>query len=102
MRLGVDLQSVSRFARIARHPRYRSLVFTKAELAGATRLGEARHVEWLAGRFCAKEAVAKVLGRGFWQGLLWRDIEVVSDEWGAPMVTLSGGAHRIADSLGIA
>jgi holo-[acyl-carrier protein] synthase len=101
MRLGVDLQSVSRFARIARHERYRTLVFTGAELAGADRLGERRHVEWLAGRFCAKEAAAKVLGRGFWQGLLWRDIEVVSDEWGAPVVTLSGGARRIADSVGI-
>jgi holo-[acyl-carrier protein] synthase len=78
-------------------------VFTEAELAGSQGLGEARHTEWLAGRFCAKEAAAKVLGRGFWQqGLRWRDIEVVSDEWGAPVVTLSGGARRIADSAGIA
>jgi holo-[acyl-carrier protein] synthase len=101
MRIGVDLQSVSRFARIARHPRYRRLVFTEAELADVPDLGAARLVEKLAGRFCGKEAVAKVLGRGFGQGLRWRDIEVTSDRWGAPVVTLSGGARQVADAAGV-
>jgi holo-[acyl-carrier protein] synthase len=102
MRIGIDLQSVSRFARIAQHPRYRRLVFTEAELADVPGLGAARLTEKLAGRFCGKEAVAKVLGRGFGQGLRWRDIEVTSDRWGAPVVTLSGGARDIADAAGVA
>jgi holo-[acyl-carrier protein] synthase len=96
MRLGIDLVDVARFARIARHPYGRRLVFTAAELAYADALGEARRTEHLAGRFCAKEATAKALGRGLGQGLVWRDIEVVHDAWGAPGVVLRGGARTVA------
>ncbi|HEY0495436.1 MAG TPA: holo-ACP synthase [Kutzneria sp.] len=101
MKIAVDLLSVSRFSRVAEHRRYRGLVFTEAELAQAGEPGTARHAERLAGRFCVKEAVCKLLGRGFGQGLRWRDIEVIADEWGAPAVTLHGGAERLADAAGL-
>jgi holo-[acyl-carrier protein] synthase len=101
MRIGVDLMSVSRFTRVAEHHRYRALVFTERELDEAGQLGSARYVERLAGRFCVKEATCKLLGRGFGQGLRWPDIEVCSDDWGAPAVALSGGARRLADEAGI-
>ncbi|HTI22026.1 holo-ACP synthase [Kutzneria chonburiensis] len=101
MKIAVDLLSVSRFSRVAEHRRYRGLVFTEAELAQAGEPGTARHAERLAGRFCVKEAVCKLLGRGFGQGLRWRDIEVIADEWGAPAVTLHGGAERLADAVGL-
>ena len=100
MRLGIDLvddAASARIARIAAHPLGRRLVFTAAELAGAAALGERRRGEYLAGRFCAKEAVAKALGRGLGQGLVWRDIEVVGDAHGAPVVTLHNGAAAIAE-----
>ncbi len=45
--------------------------------------------------------MCKLLGRGFGQGLRWRDIEVIADEWGAPAVTLHGGAERLADAVGL-
>lgn len=101
MRLGVDLLSVSRFTPIAEHRRYRTLVFTEAELAQAGQPGTPRHAERLAGRFCVKEATCKLLGRGFGQGVRWRDIEVTADSWGAPRVTLYGGARQLADRAGL-
>jgi holo-[acyl-carrier protein] synthase len=64
-------------------------------------MAQARRAERLAGRFCAKEAVAKALGRGFGQGLSWRDIEVTADDWGAPTVALHRGARRVADEAGV-
>ena len=97
----MDLMSVSRFARVAEHHRYRGLVFTERELSQAGQIGSERYLERLAGRFCVKEATCKLLGRGFGQGLRWRDIEVTTDEWGAPGVTLSGGALRLADQAGL-
>lgn len=101
MKIAVDLLSVSRFSKVAEHHRYRRLVFTEAELAQAGEPGTARHAERLAGRFCVKEATCKLLGRGFGQGLRWRDIEVVADEWGAPGVTLRGGALELAERAGL-
>ena len=101
MRIGVDLMGVTRFARIAAHERYRALLFTPAELAQAEGLAPQPYAQRLAGRFSAKEAVCKVLGRGFCQGLVWRDIEVTADHWGAPHVTLTGGARQVAERLGV-
>lgn len=101
LRVGVDLMSVSRFARVAEHHRYRGLVFTERELSQAGQFGSERYLERLAGRFCVKEATCKLLGRGFGQGLRWQDIEVGTDAWGAPAVTLSGGAQWLADEAGV-
>lgn len=100
MRLGVDLQSVSRFRGIARH-RIRRILFTERELAEVESLAADRLVERLAGRFSAKEATCKVLGRGFGQGVRWRDIEILTDRFGAPEVRLSGGALARAHEAGL-
>ncbi|HET6709433.1 holo-ACP synthase [Amycolatopsis sp.] len=101
MRIGVDLMSIPRFAEVAAHHRYRTLVFTPVELEQAARMGAERSLERLAGRFSVKEATCKMLGRGFGQGLRWRDIEVTNDDWGAPLVTLGGGAAEIAAEAGL-
>jgi len=101
MRIGVDLTEIARISRIAAHPAGRRLAFTEAELGHADTLGDKRRTEFLAGRFCAKEAVAKALGHGLGQGLVWRDIEVLSGPLGAPEVRLGGGADAIAARAGI-
>jgi len=48
-------------------------------------------VQFLAGRFAAKEAVAKALGRS----LAWREVEILRDS-GAPHPILHGRAKAIA------
>jgi holo-[acyl-carrier protein] synthase len=102
MRIGVDLLEIERFARVAAHPGGRRIVFSERELAHAETLGAQRRTEYLAGRFCAKEAAAKALGRGLGQGLTWREIEVLADAHGAPTVRLSGGAKAVAEQAGVA
>jgi holo-[acyl-carrier protein] synthase len=42
-----------------------------------------------AGRFAAKEAVAKALGTGITAKIGWRDIAITNDKKGTPVVTLS-------------
>ena len=56
---------------------------------------------FLAGRFAAKEAVMKVLGTGWARGVTFRDIEILKDSEGAPIVDLSGVAATRARALGI-
>ncbi len=42
-----------------------------------------------AGRFAAKEAIVKAFGTGFGAQIQWRDVEVINDEAGKPIVFLA-------------
>ena len=53
----------------------------------------------LAARFAGKEAVSKALGTGI-VGLIWREIEILQDRRGKPLIFLHGAAHERADALG--
>ncbi len=54
----------------------------------------------LAARFAGKEATSKALGTGI-VGLIWREIEILPDRRGKPLVFLHGGARRRAEQLGL-
>jgi holo-[acyl-carrier protein] synthase len=97
LRTGVDLIEISRIQEvIARHgKRYLERIYTPAELK---QLGQ--DSESLAGRFAAKEAVAKALGCGIGD-VSWQEIEVLGDEQNAPGLTLYGAAAQKAKELGL-
>jgi holo-[acyl-carrier protein] synthase len=94
---GVDLIELDRMEKVVqRHgARYLERVYTAAEL-------EQSHgnAQYLAGRFAAKEAVAKALGTGIGE-VGWQEIEVLGDEKNAPVLNLSGAAQRRAETLGL-
>jgi holo-[acyl-carrier protein] synthase len=97
---GVDLIEIARVERaLSRHgDRFLERVFTPVELLYARQ----RTAE-LAARFAAKEAVSKALGVGMRMiardGIRWRDVEVVNDGRGKPVVRLSGRAAERAEEL---
>lgn len=94
---GVDLIEISRIEEvIARHGRhYLERIYTTAELEQC-----GKRAESLAGRFAAKEAVAKALGSGIGE-VTWKEIEILGDEQNAPMLTLHGSAEQKAKKLGL-
>jgi holo-[acyl-carrier protein] synthase len=59
-------------------------------------------MQHFAGRWAAKEAILKALGTGWAKGVHWKDIEIVNDEGGKPIVHLHAGASAIAQQCGIA
>jgi len=58
------------------------------------------HAPSLASRFAAKEAVIKALG-GLSRGFSWREIEILSDPRGKPLINLYGSVLDKARSLGV-
>jgi holo-[acyl-carrier protein] synthase len=54
----------------------------------------------LAARFAAKEAVSKALGTGV-RGLVWREIEILPDRLGKPLIFLHGNAKERAAQIGL-
>lgn len=57
---------------------------------------------FLAKRFAAKEAASKALGTGIAAGVTFQDFEVTNDEFGKPLLILSGQAQYIAQQQQVA
>ncbi len=95
--VGIDLIEIERVAKVlGKHPeRFIQRVYTPAEAAFCR-----GRVPELAARFAAKEAVMKALGTGA-RSVAWRDIEVLPDRRGKPLLYLYGGARRRADAIGL-
>lgn len=58
-------------------------------------------VRFLAMRFAAKEATSKALGTGFAHGIWLRDIGIVSNNWGRPLIIYSERGRRVCERLGV-
>lgn len=58
-------------------------------------------IRFLAMRFAAKEAVVKAMGTGFAHGVWVRDVGIVNNEWGRPLVIWSERGKGVCERLGI-
>lgn len=67
--------------------RFLNRIFTEKEIAYCkAHVMRARH---FAGRFAAKESIAKALGCGIGKILSWKDLEILNNAEGKPIVTLA-------------
>lgn len=84
---GIDIVEVNRLRKaLERRPRLLERLFSRAEMAYCS--SSRMKFDRLAGRFAAKEAVAKAVGRP----LSWLDVEILNDENGKPNATFGGKA----------
>ncbi|MBW3605163.1 MAG: holo-ACP synthase [Actinobacteria bacterium] len=99
--IGVDAVEIDRMRRaLERTPTLADRVFTVTELAQCRSRGDRLRPARLAGRFAAKEAVAKAFGTGV-VGFSFRDVAVVNDDGGAPVIVLANAARAVAERCGI-
>lgn len=73
-------------------------VFSGSELKIYDNLKKLR---FLTGRFAAKEAVLKCLGTGMYDGIFLKNIEILQNENGKPIVKLKGEVKKISSKQGI-
>lgn len=92
--IGVDLAEIDRISdMIERYgERFTGRVFTVREIAYCRRKVTA--AASFAARFAAKEAVFKATGFGLNLGMHWREVEVVNNSHGRPILELHGEAAR--------
>jgi holo-[acyl-carrier protein] synthase len=95
---GIDLTEIYRIKKNLENERFLQKIYTEGE----RKYLEVRkfNPQTAAGMFAAKEAVAKSLGTGF-SNFGPRDIEIVKDELGKPIVKLYGNALKRAEKLEI-
>lgn len=95
--IGIDIIEVERIESAIRQwdKRFLNRIYTEAEL----KICQGR-IPALAVHFAGKEAVMKVLGTGT-KGVGWREIEILADAWGKPLVQLYGKARERAKKLNL-
>lgn len=99
---GVDLVDVQRIEHMleSHGERFTDRVFTAGERSYADAGGQQR-AERYAARFACKEAVFKVLGTGWGQGVSWSEVDVSRNADGKPGIEVTGIAAQKAELLGI-
>ncbi|WP_075618273.1 holo-ACP synthase [Paenisporosarcina indica] len=90
--IGTDLVEIQRISKAynRRSIGFVKRILTVKEFKEFHRLdSEKRKMEWLSGRFAAKEALAKAVGTGIGKQVNLKDIEISCDSLGKPDLVLS-------------
>ena len=86
--IGIDIVELERVKKVCeRQERFSERILVESELQVYKTLSMKRKIEYLAGRFAAKEAYAKANGTGFGKELSFTDIEISVDRKGKPYIT---------------
>ncbi len=95
--VGVDIIEIGRIRRVLEDfgERFLRRVYTEREQERY-----AGRVSELAARFAAKDATSKALGTGI-RGIRWREMEILPNRRGKPVLVLHGRAAARAAQLGL-
>ncbi len=92
--IGADIVEIRRIEEAIKSERFLQRVFTRSERDYA--LSKGNKAQTLAGVFAAKEAVAKLSGKGL-RGYIFTDIEIAHTVSGAPYVIMSDKVRGLFD-----
>ncbi|AFC69830.1 holo-ACP synthase [Rickettsia amblyommatis] len=89
--VGTDIVQIPRIEKILHlYPElFAKKILTSKELKQFASLGKINHAAFLAKRFAAKEAVSKAFGVGIGQGINFKDITILNNDLGKPIVEVS-------------
>lgn len=94
--IGLDIVEIERIQKISSSQlKFAERILTEYEQAIYSNLSGGRQLEYLAGRFAAKEAFSKALGTGIGKEVSFHDIEIKNDNRGKPIISkpFSQGIH---------
>lgn len=97
--IGIDIIELSRVEEILnKQMKFVDRILTPKEKELFEKLNARRKIEFLAGRFAAKEAYSKANGTGIGSELSFLDIEIVPDERGKPFFSKPPGKAHLSIS----
>ncbi|MFJ7827178.1 holo-ACP synthase [Psychrobacillus sp. NPDC096623] len=89
--IGLDITEIERIKSISfRTSKFKERILTEKERFQLNELSESRQIEYLAGRFAAKEAFSKALGTGIGKDCSFQDIEILKESSGKPTIYFKG------------
>ena len=93
--IGIDIVEIKRLSRVSKRwgAGFLNKVYTKRELAYAN--SKRFPYQHLAARFAAKEAIFKALGEVETDFVGWKNVEILNDAYGKPVVHWHGVAEKV-------
>jgi len=89
--IGLDITEIERIKSIsAKTRKFEERVLSDTERIQLSKLSETRQLEYLAGRFAAKEAFSKARGTGIGKDCSFQDIEILKGPSGKPVLYFKG------------
>lgn len=89
--IGLDITELNRIKSIkSKTKKFEERVLTIREIIQMNELSESRQIEFLAGRFAAKEAFSKARGTGIGKDCSFQDIEIIREPNGKPSLFFKG------------
>ncbi|MBS9335299.1 holo-ACP synthase [Fructobacillus sp. M1-13] len=98
--IGNDMESISRIESVLnRRPNFLSTILTPAEQEAAKKRTGKHYLEFVAGRFSAKEAYSKALGTGIGKKASWQDITILNAPSGRPIISVRGQNNALSVAI---
>ena len=94
---GVDIIKNSRINNSLKIKGFLNRIFTEKEIQQGKKLKN--KINYFAKRFAAKEAFSKALGTGISRGLSFKDIEILNNKRGKPILNINGKSKKIVKKL---
>ena len=89
--IGLDITEIARIRKaMEKSEKFQLRILSAQEQNLFNQLTQQRKVEFLAGRFAAKEAYSKANGTGIGKGCEFQQIEILNNSLGKPMLYFNG------------
>ena len=99
--IGTDIVNISRIQEMNSLSRFADKILSPEEHKIASSYKDEKLVTFLAKQFAGKEAISKAFGTGIREPILFKDIEILRDENGKPLLNPLAGVKKTIIDLGI-
>lgn len=96
--IGIDIIEIDRIEDILQRVgnKFIEKILTRDEILGCP-IKQRRRLEFIAGRFAAKEAISKAIGSGIGSTLGWKDMEILKEDTGKPYINMKN--NKFSDNF---
>jgi holo-[acyl-carrier protein] synthase len=99
--IGTDMVEINRIKNINSIDRFAKKILSKNELDFFNSLKQEKKITYLSKQFAGKEAVSKAIGTGITKLTRFKDIEILRDEKGKPILNAVDEFKKYMGGLGI-
>ena len=99
--IGTDIVEIKRIKSINSIDRFANKILSENELNIFNKLKQEKKITFLSKQFAGKEAISKATGIGITKHTRFKDIEILRDKNGKPIVNAIDGFKKYIGNLGI-